>query len=148
MGRTIGCLIADGCDSELVLGLSTAVANLGADFKIIAPKVGGAVASDGKLLEADFQLAGGPSVLFDHVFVALSAEAGNLLSTEAAAVAWVHDAYSHLKVIGATDGSQPLLDAAGVLPDDGVMGIEVEAFLAQAAKGKLWDREPTVRTIY
>jgi catalase len=148
MGRTIGCLIADGCDSELILGLSTAVANLGADFKIIAPKVGGAVASDGKLLEADFQLAGGPSVLFDHVFLALSAEAANLLSTEAAAVAWVHDAYSHLKVIGATDGSQPLLDAAGVLPDDGVMGIDAEAFLAQAAKGKLWDREPTVRTIY
>ena len=123
--------------------------NQRADFKIIAPKVGGATTSDGKLLEADFQLAGGPSVLFDTVFVALSEDAGNLLSTEAAAVAWVHDAYSHLKVIGATPGAQPLLDAAGVVPDAGVLtGADVENFLASAAKGRLWDREPNVRTIY
>jgi hypothetical protein len=51
--------------------LESATAKLGADFKIVAPKVGGAVAADGQLIEADFQLAGGPSVLFDAVFVAL-----------------------------------------------------------------------------
>ena len=148
-GRMIGCLIADGTDADLVLKLEHAVAQLKADFKIIAPKVGGAVAADGRLLEADFQLAGGSSVLFDHVFVALSADAAKLLSTEAAAVAWVHDAYQHLKVIGATADAKPLLDKAGVKPDAGVLsGDDLDAFLKAAAKGKVFDREPNVRTIF
>jgi catalase len=148
-GRMVGCLIADGSDSSLILSLEAATAKLGADFKIIAPKIGGATTADGKLLEADFQLAGGSSVLFDTVFVALSKEGGDLLSTEAAAVAWVHDAYAHLKVIGATAGSQALLDAAGVVPDTGVLTDPTpEAYLDTAAKGRIWPREPQVRTTY
>jgi catalase len=148
-GRTVGCLIADGSDSSLVLALETAASKLGADFKIIAPKIGGATTSDGKLLEADFHLAGGPSILFDTVFIALSPDAGKLLSTEAAAVAWVHDAYTHLKIIGSTEGAQPLLEAAGALPDDGlILGTEVDAYLTQAANGRNWEREPSVRTVY
>jgi catalase len=148
-GRKVGCLIADGSDGELVLSLESAVAKLEADFKIVAPKVGGAVAADGQMIEADFQLAGGSSVLFDTVFVALSPEGAKLLSTEAAAVAWVHDAFSHLKVIGATPESQSLLKAAGVVSDAGVLTKgDLEAFLEAAANGRVWDREPSVRTIY
>ena len=148
-GRRVGCLIADGSDGELVLALETAVAKRGAEFKIVAPKVGGAVAADGKLIEADFQLAGGPSVLFDTVFLALSADGAKMLSTEAAAVAWVHDAFAHLKVIGATSEAQPLLDQAGVVADAGVLTDgDAEAFLSTAEKGRIWDREPSVRTVY
>ncbi len=106
----VGWLIADGSDADLILQLETEAAKVGADFKVIAPKVGGAVAANGDLIEADFQLAGGSSVLFDAVFVVLSDDAGTLLSTEAAAVAWVHDAFAHLKVIGAIAGAQALLD--------------------------------------
>jgi catalase len=148
-GRKVGCLIADGSDADLILALESATAKLGADFKIVAPKVGGAVAANGQLIEADFQLAGGPSVLFDAVFVALSADAAKLLATEAAAVAWVHDAFSHLKVIGGTEESQPLLDAAGVVPDEGVLATgDAKSFLKAAANGRVWDREPSVRTVY
>ncbi len=148
-GRMVGCLIADGSDGELVLALETAVTKLGANFKIVAPKVGGAVAADGKLIEADFQLAGGSSILFDTVFVALSEDGAKLLSTEAAAVAWVHDAYAHLKVIGATAESKPLMKAAGVVSDEGVVsGGDADAYLTRAAKGRVWKREPKVRTIY
>jgi catalase len=148
-GRLIGCLVADGTDANLVAALKTATEGVGADFKIIAPKVGGAVAAGGSIIEADFQLAGGPSVLFDTVFVALSEDAGNLLSTEAAAVAWVHDAYAHLKVIGATAGSKALLDAAGVVPDAGILpDAKADAFIGLAGKGRIWDREPNVRTVY
>jgi catalase len=72
-----------------------------------------------------------------------------LLSTEAAAVAWVHDAYAHCKVIGATAEAQTLLDAAGVIPDAGVIeGTKAGAFLDKAAEGRVWDREPEVRTVY
>ena len=148
-GRKIGCLIADGTDADLVLALEHAVGQQKADFMIVAPKVGGAKAADGRLLEADFQLAGGSSVLFDAVYVALSEEGGKLLSTEAAAVAWVHDAFQHLKVIGATPGAQALLDAAGVVADAGVLvDSDAPAFITKAAGGRIFDREPTVRTVF
>ncbi len=148
-GRKIGCLVADGTDAKLVNSLRAAAKKLNADFAIVAPKVGGAVASNDKLIEGDFQLAGGSSVLFDTVFVAISADGAAALQKEAAAVAWVHDAFAHCKVIGATEAAQPLLDAAGVVPDEGVLiGTESDAFLATAAKGRIWDREPTVRTVY
>ncbi len=148
-GRTVGCLFADGSDGSLITALKAAAKKAGANFKLIAPKVGGAIVKDGRHFEADFQLAGGPSVLFDTVYVVLSEAGGKLLSTEAAAVAWVHDAFAHLKVIGATPGAQPLLDAAGVVADAGVLkGMAADAYIKTAAKGRIWEREPSVRTVY
>jgi len=148
-GRKIGCLVAAGTDAKLVVSLKSAAAKMKADFTVVAPKVGGAVAADGQLLPADLQLAGGSSVLFDTVFVALSAEGSEQLSTEAAAVGWVHDAFSHCKVIGATKEAQPLLDAAGVASDEGVIvGTNSNTFLTAAVKGRIWEREPKLRTIY
>ncbi len=148
-GRKIGCLVADGTDARFVASLRAATKKESADFAIVAPKIGGAIASNGKLIEADFQLAGGSSVLFDAVYVALSEEGAKILQKEAAAVAWVHDAFAHCKIIGATKGTQALLDAAGVVPDDGVLvGSDTDAYLNTAAKGRAWKRESTVRTIY
>jgi catalase len=148
-GRKIGCLVSDGTDGRLVASLKSAAAKLKADFAVVAPKVGGAVTRDSELLPADFQLAGGSSVLFDAVFVALSTDGSAQLSAEAAAVAWVHDAFAHCKVIGATNEAQALLDAAGVVSDIGVVvGSNANAFVAVAAKGRIWEREPKVRTVY
>jgi catalase len=148
-GRVVGCLVADGTDSKLVMSLMKAALKLGADFKLVAPKVGGVMAADGKLIEADFQLAGGPSVLFDTVFVAVSKEGAAVLSKEASAVSWVHDAFAHLKVIGATEGAKALLDAAGVVSDKGiVLGSDADGFLSAAATGRIWAREPSVRTVW
>ena len=62
--------------------------------------------SDGSFAEADYQLAGGPSVLFDSVAVLVSAQGAAMLSDEAPAVAWVQDAFSHLKVIGFVGNGQ------------------------------------------
>jgi catalase len=148
-GRRVGCLVADGTDAALVKKLMTAVKKEKADFKIVAPKVGGAKSVDGTIIEADFQLAGGSSVLFDAVFVALSAEAATRLTKEAAAVAWVHDAFAHCKVIGATEGAKALLDKAGAVSDEGVLiGTQTNAYITAAANGRVWSREPNVRTIY
>jgi catalase len=148
-GRKIGVLIADGTDSALVKQLTAAVKQAKANIELVAPKVGGAAGSDGKMIEADLQLAGGPSVLFDAVFVAIDAKGAAMLMKEAAAVAWVHDAYSHCKVIGATEGAQALLDVAGVMKDEGVLvGSGVEAFIDAASNGRIWSREPKVRTVY
>ena len=148
-GRKIGCLVADGTDAALVKSLKSAATAKGADFAVIAPKVGGAKTADGSLLEGDFQLAGGPSVLFDSVYLALSADGAKLLASEAAAVSFVHDAFAHLKVIGATAGAQALLDKAGVIPDAGVLvGGDGASFLSTAAEGRVWAREPEVRMTF
>ncbi len=124
---------------------------MGAQLKVIAPKVAGAKGHGGDVIHADFQLAGSPSVLFDVIVLALSKEGAAMLSKESAAVAFVHDAFAHLKVIGHTAEAQPLLDKAGVVADAGVLAIDghgAKAFLSAATKGRVWGREPTVRTIF
>ena len=67
-------------------------------------------------------------------------------------VAWVHDAFAHLKVIGHTPAAQALLDAAGVVADAGVVALakapSVAAYVEAAADGRTWDREPNVRTVF
>jgi catalase len=147
-GRKVGCLVADGTDIEVVKSLKSAAKRLGADFAVIAPRIGGATSADGKTIEGDFQLAGGPSVLFDTVFLALSEGGAKTLAKESAAVAWVSDAFAHLKVIGTTAGAAPLLKRCGITPDEGVLTDDIETYLKAAAAGRIWAREPSVRTIY
>ena len=148
-GRVIGCLVADGTDAALLTSLRNAAKQSGAKLKIIAPTIEGAKGSDGQPIAADLHLAGGPSVLFDTVFLALSPDAGQQLSAQPAAVGFVQDAFSHLKVIGHTAGAQPLLTKAGVAGDEGVLAADSAAvaasFVAQAAKGRIWAREPKLR---
>jgi catalase len=147
--RKVGCLVADGTDGKVVKALKSGAKKRNANFAVVAPRVVGAMSANEELIEGDFQLAGGSSVLFDAVFVALSEDGAEVLLKEAAAIAWVHDAFAHCKVIGATEASRPLLEAAGVTPDEGVLiGRDTEEFLVAAANGRVWNREPTVRTIY
>jgi catalase len=101
--------------------------------------------SDGTQQKADGQLAGTPSQLFDAVAILLSEDGAAMLVKEAAAVEWVMNAFGHLKAIGANDEAQPLLDKAGVEPDDGVTGLEAD-FIA-AAKRRFYDREPALRML-
>ena len=150
-GRLVGCLVADGTDPALVDAVKAEAKSMGAQVKVVAPKVGGAKGKGG-MIPADFQLAGGPSVLFDVIVLALSAEGAAMLAKEAAAVAFVHDAFAHLKAIGHTAAAQPLMDKAGVMPDAGVAPVtdkkSAAAFMATASEGRIWAREPTVRTVF
>ena len=144
-GHVIGVLIADGSDGAAVDKLKAAIRKAGAVAKVIAPKIGGAKGADGTLIPADGQLAGTPSVTVDAVALVLSDTGCAALLKEAAAVQFVMDAFGHLKAIGATDAARPLLDKAGVEPDEGVVGLGAD-FIAAAAK-RFWDREPKVRTL-
>jgi len=100
-------------------------------------------------MAADHQVAGGPSILFDAVVVAPSADGAGALGRDAAAIDWIRDAFAHLKVIGVVPHARPLLDRAGVSPDEGVITIggpkDVTGFIAAAKNGRVWDREPKVR---
>jgi catalase len=151
-GRRVGVLVDDGSDAGLVAAVTEAVEKHGGQAAIVSLKVGGAEASDGHVIPADFQLAGGPSVLFDAAAVIVSAKAAQRLAQDAAAVAFVHDAFAHLKVIGHSPDAQPLLTAAGVQPDEGIIamatGKAAIRFADVAASGRIWEREPKVRVIF
>lgn len=144
-GRTVGILIADGTDAQEMASVVAAVKKAKGKAVIIAPKVGGAKLSDGMQQKADGQLAGMPSQVFDAVAVLLSAEGCAALVKEGAAVEFVMNAFGHLKAIGASEAAQPLLDKAGVVPDDGVTSPGA-AFIKAAAQ-RFYAREPSLRTL-
>ncbi len=99
-GRVIGCLVSDGADGALVDALRQAADKEGAKLKIVAPHVGGAKTADGKMIEADMRIDGGPSVFFDAVALIVSAAGADELARDAAAIGFVSDAFNHLKIIG------------------------------------------------
>ncbi len=72
-GRKVGILVTDGTDRATFDALVKAIEAEKAAYEVIAPTVGGAKASDGKLIEAQQKVGGGPSVLYDAVAVIPSA---------------------------------------------------------------------------
>ena len=143
-GRSVGILIADGSDADEIRTLKGAIEAAGGKPILIAPKVN-VTLSDGKKVPAEAQLAGFPSVFVDAAAVLLSAEGCAMLVKEAAAVQFVMDAFGHCKAIGASRAAKPLLDKAGVEPDDGVTDLG-GTFVGAAAK-RFYAREPKVRTL-
>ncbi|WP_438480196.1 catalase [Oleiharenicola lentus] len=150
-GRKVGVLLGDGFDSGILHALQGAVDAEHACLVKVTPKIGGARNRDGLLFEGDMALSGGPSLFFDAVVVLTSDESAAKLATEAAAVDWIRDAFGHLKVVGASESSQPLLNAAGVEPDEGLVVLSakdvVKEFIAAARRGRIWDREPKLRSL-
>ena len=144
-GRQVGILVADGSDASVLEGLKAAVTEAGGKALVVAPKIGQVTLSDGKAITPDKQLAGFPSVFCDAIAVVLSDKGCAALLKEAAAVQFVMDAFGHLKCIGADAHAKPLLDKAGVVPDDGVVPLN-KAFAKAAAK-RYWAREPGVRML-
>ncbi|WP_144185448.1 catalase [Elioraea rosea] len=144
-GRMIGCVMTDGADRAVIEALRDSVTAAGASVMLIAPAVGGIVAGDGTHIPADAQLAGAPSVLFDAVALVTSRKGVTELLSDPRSVAFVHDAYAHLKVIGHSAEAKPLLEKAGVMPDKGIVpldGKRAATFAERAAAGRIWDRDP------
>ena len=151
-GRMVGCLVSEGADAAVVTALRGEIEQAGGVFKVIAPKVGGVVGSDGQVIEADFQLAGGPSVLFDAVALVFGSDGAAALEKAAAAKGFVADAFSHLKVIGHTEAAAGLLKHAGIAgAEAGVVALDdgsVGRFVEVAKHGRIWDREKQVRPMH
>ena len=146
-GRCVGILIDDGSNAAALAALRKAAESAGATVKIVAPKLGGAVLSNGKKQPADGQLAGTPSVVFDAVAVLLGEAAGKKLAKESAAVDFVAFAWAHLKAIAHDAGAAPLLKAGNVGKDAGIVdAADTKGFIA-AARTRQWAREPKVRTL-
>ncbi len=150
-GRKLGILVTDGVDAKLLKGLMDAVVKEKAVVELIAPKVGGVTASDGKFIEAKHMIDGGPSVLFDAVALLTSTAAIEDLVKEAAARDFVADAFQHCKFIGYDQSAMPLLEKAGIADalDEGVVALPGEeglsAFVEELGKLRVWGREPSVK---
>jgi catalase len=143
-GRVVGILVGDSFDRELVAELTAALEKEHAAVELVAPRIGGARAADGTVVPANHTIAGGPSVIFDAVAVVPGAGVADLLA-DPAAINWVNDAFIHCKVIAASADARPLLDAARVTADAGVIelaaGAAIGKFVAAAQQGRLWSRE-------
>jgi catalase len=145
-GRAVGILVDDGSDAAAVKALRKAATDAGATVKLVAPKLGTTL-SDGKRLNADAQLAGTPSTVFDAVALILSEEAGKRLAKNGSAVDFARDAFAHLKAIAMDAGGQQVLKAGNVGRDAGVVeAADIKAFI-KAAKTRQWDREPKLRLL-
>ncbi len=146
-GRAVGILIADGSDGKAIEKIRKAAKAAGATVKVVAPKVGRVELAGGSVAAVDGQLAGTPSVMFDAVAIVLSDAGAKTLSKESAAIAFVADAFVHLKAIAVDAGGQVLLRKAGVKPDAGVVDCaDVKGFIT-AAKTRQWEREKSVRML-
>ncbi|MGW0353696.1 catalase [Nocardia nova] len=144
-GRKIGVLVTDGVDAEALAEVGEAVQAEKAILEIVAPKVGGVTTEDGKTVEADQKIDGGPSVLYDAVVI-LASEAGAAeLTTLPPARDFVSDAYAHGKFI-AHRNAGALFAAAGLTGelDAGVMdlaaGASVADFLGRCRDVRYWAR--------
>jgi len=146
-GRTIGILVSNGSDGTEIDRIKKAAMSAGATVKSVALKIGAVELADGSTVQADAQLAGTPSVLFDAVVVILSEAAAKALGKEAAAIDFVRDAFGHLKAIAVDAGGQLLLKTAGIEADEGVVDAQSTKEFIAAAKTRQWRREASVRTL-
>jgi catalase len=150
-GRRLGILVTDGSDAAILDALKKALAKEGASFELIAPKVGGAKASDGSWIDADQMIDGGPSVLYDAVALLPAKAAMSALVKEATARDFVADAFAHCKFIGYVEAATPLFEKAGIAEslDDGCVALssakDVAAFVSILGQLRFWAREPNVK---
>ncbi|KZD21336.1 catalase [Tardiphaga robiniae] len=150
-GRKLGILVTDGVDAKLLNALKAAVIKAGGSCAIVAPKVTGAEADDGTLIEVDEMIDGGPSVLFDAVAL-LPGESGiSDLLAQSTARDFVADAFAHCKFIAYVEAARPLFAKAGIEDslDEGVVALtakkDIAGFVAMLADLRLWTREPKVK---
>jgi catalase len=149
-GRKIGVLVTDGADADTLAELRSAAERAEVNVELVAPTVGGIEASDGKRVEADQQVGGGPSALYDAVVLLPSAGGVASLARNPAARDFVTDAYAHCKFIGYVRHAAPLLAATGIdkLMDDGFIDLGdgrggAQSFLGRCRQLRYWPREVT-----
>ncbi len=150
-GRKIGVLVSDGTDADLLGALMSAAAAEGTKLELVAPKVGGVTTTDGVLHKAGQKVNGGPSVLYDAVVLLVSDKGAAMLANDASARDFVADAFAHAKFIGYAPSAKPLLDKAGVTPDEGCIEMQgdgsAKMFLKACRNVRHWSREAKVHAV-
>jgi catalase len=147
-GRVMGVMISDGHDGTLLDRLTGAVLQAGGKVKLIAPRVTGALDDRGELREAQFSIAGGPSVLFDAVAILLGPDDEDVVTSMPQAQNFLRDAFAHGKFIGHALADK-LFETSGLtgMADDGCFdlglvddGDTMGSFLAACTQLRHWTR--------
>jgi len=143
--RVLGVLVSEGADASLLKGLRDAAKDAGAKVEIIAPRVGGIEASDGKHVDAQEKIGGGPSVLYDAVAVVVSEKGAEMLASNPDVRDFISDAHAHDKFVAYAEAATPLFEAAGVTMDDGYTALgkagDAAGFLKACRGLRYWARE-------
>lgn len=145
-GRQVGVLAGEGCDMAFLDQMRRALGKAGASMAVIAPVAGGVASAEGELVVPDHALAAAPSVLFDAVVVVAGKPGAKALIADPDALAFLREAWRHLKVIGHNAAIAPLLEEVGVKsgPGTGVWDMDtprsLPAFIKQAREGRVWSR--------
>ena len=149
--RRIALLVADGTDGDAAAQIHEALVAEGAVPRFVGVKMGHVQSETDQPLEVEVSLEAAPSVLWDAA-VFLEGEA---LSASGHALEFLKDQYRHCKPILLLDGTDVLLEKAGIPPalasgdpDPGLMRFEnsdvagaVAAFVAALTKHRQFDRE-------
>lgn len=145
-GRKLGIFISDGIKQDDLKILETEFTKAGATVERIALKVGGVKDAEGKRIEAQYQIDGGQSVLFDAVAILVSEDETETLGKSAALRDFLNDAYAHYKFIGYHADAMGLFQSIGLdsKMDDGFVKLDdknaSQAFLKQCCALRFWDR--------
>ncbi len=147
-GRKLGIYIADGADADVVKALKDAATGAGGMVEIVAPHVAGAKLSDGRRMEADQKIDGGPSVVYDAVAVVMSEASAKRYNTDKPSIDFVNDAFAHAKFVAYVPAVKPLFETAGVWNwmDDGFVDVSsgtnaASDFIETCGELRFWDRE-------
>ncbi len=107
--RKIAILCADGVDDVSLNEMKKALEAQGAQYRIIAPKLGEINTSGRKKINPDESFLIATSVVFDAIYIPGGAGSIKALTREADAVHFIDEAYKHCKPIAAHEDAKEFL---------------------------------------
>jgi catalase len=158
--RKVAILAADGVDDAAVLLIKQALADAGAQGKIVAPRLGFLKGAAGNEFLIEFSFLTASSVLFDAIILPGGQRSIEALGDERDVIDFISEAYRHCKTIAAIGAGSSLLRACPALSnfDSGkgggkgafegiVMGADAKAagvmqdFIALLSQHRHWTRK-------
>jgi catalase len=134
--RTVAILAGDGVNDADLNGMKKALIEVGAQAKIVAPRLGILTSAKGAQLHIDFSFLTSSSVLFDAVYIPGGDKSIQALQQEDDAVEFVKEAYKHCKTLAATGAGGRFVrmaclgrDTAGVSEQEGNQKTEDEGLI-------------------
>lgn len=150
--RLVAVLIADGFDAQDVESIRAALRRERASAVLIGLTDAPVSAADGTVLLPEAALASMPSTLFDALFVPGGMAASQCLSRNDDALAYLLEAYRHLKAIALCTTAARLARELTLEADEGLLcGGTAEAlasaFMAAISRHRIWSRATAARSI-
>nr|WP_298117243.1 catalase [uncultured Pseudomonas sp.] len=150
--RLVAVLIADGFDAQDVESIRTALRRERASAVLIGLTDAPVSAADGTVLLPEASLASMPSTLFDALFVPGGMAASQCLARNDDALAYLLEAYKHLKAIALCTTAARLARELTLEADEGLLcGGTAEAlasaFMAAISRHRIWSRATAARSI-